>query len=175
MAAAEKMPDLPNSRAAAIAAGSPQYFTGKPCAHGHVANRFTSSGTCVDCNAIRARQVAANLRKAGGGLIRLPSQLPNDPRLFNVARLLAANPATGLQDLPPATIRTYAAGVLYRFAVYLHQHAPDGILRDADLSTLDFISETPGFGEAMASVGWAHYDATSRTVTIPPLNSGAQG
>ena len=175
MAAAEKMPEIPSSRGAAIAAGAAQYFTGKPCVYGHIANRFTSSGTCVDCNAIRARGVAAKLRQAGGGTVKLPSQLPNDPRLFNVARLLAANPASGLQALPPATMRTYAAGVLYRFAVYLYQHAPDGILHDADLGTLDFITETPGFGEAMASVGWAHFDAPSRTVTIPPLNSGTQG
>ena len=26
------------------------YFTGKPCPQGHVADRFTANGTCVECN-----------------------------------------------------------------------------------------------------------------------------
>lgn len=37
------------SRAEANAAGLPRYFTGKPCKHGHVAERYTSYGGCVPC------------------------------------------------------------------------------------------------------------------------------
>lgn len=31
-----------------------RYFTGKPCKHGHVAERFVSCGICVECNAEKA-------------------------------------------------------------------------------------------------------------------------
>lgn len=39
----------PQERAAALEAGLTQYFTGRPCKHGHVAMRSSSSGTCVEC------------------------------------------------------------------------------------------------------------------------------
>ena len=31
--------------------GLQRYFTGKPCKHGHLSERLTLSGTCVECNA----------------------------------------------------------------------------------------------------------------------------
>jgi hypothetical protein len=37
------------SRADAKRFGNPIYFTGKPCKHGHVAYRYTQSGTCSEC------------------------------------------------------------------------------------------------------------------------------
>jgi len=42
------MPDI-ISRKAAKAAGLRHYFTGKPCARGHVALRFVSSWNCAQC------------------------------------------------------------------------------------------------------------------------------
>jgi hypothetical protein len=39
----------PKERAAAKAAGEVTYFTGRPCKHGHVAQRQTDSGTCLEC------------------------------------------------------------------------------------------------------------------------------
>jgi len=39
----------PKERAAAKAAGELTYFTGRPCKHGHVAQRQTGSGTCLEC------------------------------------------------------------------------------------------------------------------------------
>lgn len=36
-------------RAAARAAGLDYYMTGVPCRRGHVAQRYVSSGHCVDC------------------------------------------------------------------------------------------------------------------------------
>jgi hypothetical protein len=29
--------------------GLPKYFTGKPCKHGHISERYTLGGTCVTC------------------------------------------------------------------------------------------------------------------------------
>lgn len=37
------------TRAQALTAGSPRYFTGKPCPRGHVAERLTCNCTCIDC------------------------------------------------------------------------------------------------------------------------------
>lgn len=42
-------------RRAAILAGSKRYFTGEPCLHGHVAERFTTSARCVRCAGISLR------------------------------------------------------------------------------------------------------------------------
>jgi 5-methylcytosine-specific restriction endonuclease McrA len=39
------------SRQEARALGLKRYFTGKPCKHGHVAERYTSIGNCVECQA----------------------------------------------------------------------------------------------------------------------------
>ena len=38
------------ARQEARAAGRVRYFTGTPCAYGHVAERFTSTGRCLACN-----------------------------------------------------------------------------------------------------------------------------
>lgn len=45
---------LPRTRAEAKEAGSKRYFTGKPCKHGHVAERHTCDGRCVECSRIKA-------------------------------------------------------------------------------------------------------------------------
>lgn len=36
-------------RSAAVALGSKQYFTGKPCCHGHIATRAAVNGFCSEC------------------------------------------------------------------------------------------------------------------------------
>ena len=37
------------SRAEAKAIGYKKYFTGKPCKHGHISERYTNSKHCIDC------------------------------------------------------------------------------------------------------------------------------
>lgn len=39
----------------AAARALPKYFTGKPCAHGHVAQRYTKTGVCCSCAVESAR------------------------------------------------------------------------------------------------------------------------
>ncbi len=41
--------DLPKTRAEAKARGLTRYFTGEPCPHGHVAERFASTRQCCEC------------------------------------------------------------------------------------------------------------------------------
>ena len=43
------------SRKEAKARGLTRYFTGKPCKHGHIAERDTGAGRCVECNRNWAR------------------------------------------------------------------------------------------------------------------------
>ena len=45
------------TRAAARAAGLPRYFTGKPCKHGHVVERYVAEpGSCVECIRLRNKK-----------------------------------------------------------------------------------------------------------------------
>ena len=46
---------LPVTRSDAKTLGAPQYFTGKPCKQGHLAPKFTCSGSCTECLAARRR------------------------------------------------------------------------------------------------------------------------
>lgn len=48
------MPEL-CSRTRAMVRGLDRYFTGKPCKHGHVAERRTSNHVCLECDDIRIR------------------------------------------------------------------------------------------------------------------------
>lgn len=41
---------LPKTRAEARAAGSPYYYTGRPCVNGHSAYRKVSSKNCIECH-----------------------------------------------------------------------------------------------------------------------------
>lgn len=50
------MDTLPVSRSEAKVLGAPKYFTGKPCSKGHLAPKFTCSGSCTECLAIRRRE-----------------------------------------------------------------------------------------------------------------------
>ena len=44
-----------SERAKAKDAGETTYFTGRPCVHGHIAMRQTSSGVCISCRDIRSK------------------------------------------------------------------------------------------------------------------------
>lgn len=46
------------SRAEAKRVGLRYYFTGTPCAYGHVSDRFTRNSTCVECDSIRGHKAA---------------------------------------------------------------------------------------------------------------------
>lgn len=51
-------------RSAARNAAQPYYFTGRPCTHGHVADRLTSSGVCTACMASYGRRQYAKSPEA---------------------------------------------------------------------------------------------------------------
>jgi hypothetical protein len=37
------------SRCESEISGDPRYFTGKACRYGHISERYTASGNCIDC------------------------------------------------------------------------------------------------------------------------------
>jgi len=57
-------------RAAAAAAGSVRYMPTVPCKRGHLAERYVSTGACVDCLQRFSRKVGGKKLEAGN-----PSQL----------------------------------------------------------------------------------------------------
>lgn len=86
-------------RLAAAQAGRRRYVTGNPCKHGHVAERFTSSGGCVECIGSYARKIAVGLdtgrdRFSGVEVVRVFAH-PDDAALVRefAGALLAARPA----------------------------------------------------------------------------------
>ena len=59
------------TRQEALEAGEARYFTGEPCKHGHVSERWVMSGRCIACQEEsreeeRARYMAAKEARAGG-------------------------------------------------------------------------------------------------------------
>lgn len=49
------MNDVVIERKDAKASGAKRYFTGIPCKHGHISERWTGSGECYDCNLIKQK------------------------------------------------------------------------------------------------------------------------
>ncbi len=62
--------------------GETRYFTGRPCANGHTAERITKTGGCVECKkeAKRRYKNAANTSEAER-LIRSLASIVNDKKL----------------------------------------------------------------------------------------------
>lgn len=52
------------SRQEAIDGGLPRYFTGEACKRGHVAERRTIGGDCVECDAVRRQELRDRLEQA---------------------------------------------------------------------------------------------------------------
>jgi hypothetical protein len=87
-----------HSREQATALGLKRYFTGEPCKHGHIAERYVRSGGCLKCNCAkvakwnaanrerineRARKHrAANPEKAGEGARRRKAANPEKAREY---------------------------------------------------------------------------------------------
>jgi len=48
---------LPKTRLQAAQEGETFFYTGKPCRHGHVSKRYTSSGACFECMELKAKEL----------------------------------------------------------------------------------------------------------------------
>lgn len=54
---------MPRSAKAAKITGDLFYFTGKPCARGHIAKRYTTGNGCKDCSLVNAKSTRDSKRK----------------------------------------------------------------------------------------------------------------
>lgn len=62
-----------STRAMAALGGKRRFFTGIPCKHGHVAERFTSNGGCVQCGNPLYRAVRPHMAEK---MIAVPLTVP---------------------------------------------------------------------------------------------------
>lgn len=70
------------SRRAARKAGLKRFFTGRPCIHGHVAERYVSCDLCVECKAIQSRNYnQENREKSREACRRWRASQPKIPKL----------------------------------------------------------------------------------------------
>lgn len=86
------------TRADAIRLKRKRYFTGKPCKHGHTAERFTSTGNCASCHKDRGHSFVSSrqffaARSAAAGLQLFSFEChPDDmPALQAIAEGMAAD------------------------------------------------------------------------------------
>lgn len=112
--------------------------------------------------------------------IKFRDDLDTDPRVSRMAALLA-NTASGYvlaaeaKDLFGSVtkavtrnaLRDVTLAGLTRVWSHACRHTTDGIFHGVDLAYLDDLSRIPGFGHAMQLVGWAAYDESTSTLTLP--------
>jgi hypothetical protein len=112
--------------------------------------------------------------------IKIRADLESDPRVHRMAAHIAKS-APGYiltyqsKDLFGSVTDTVTRNALRDVTVMglsrvwfaANDHTTDGVFRHADLSYLDDLAHIPGFGAAMASVGYAIHDAEAHTVTLP--------
>ena len=127
--------DLPNSRKDARERGINKYFTGEPCSHGHVAARYTDSGTCQECirqnvasSMERSRNVRADRRAAFEQLVATPIRVSaeNYRRVrdlaFNLTRIRF--PQVGVEHVARKLGGKDAQGGLLLYTLHMH---PDDV------------------------------------------------
>jgi hypothetical protein len=122
--------------------------------------------------------------------IKLRESIHTDPRVLTMAGILARTAinyvmhADRSRDLLGETpfvtrdvMRDVTVAGLSRVWIAANRHTRDGTFNYCTLAQLDTLSGIPGFGEAMAAVGYAVYDSNSNTVTLPAFaqhNSSAK-
>ena len=69
------------------------YFTGKPCKRGHIAQRFKSTGTCVECNRENVKRINSTPEQIAK---RKAREKPSPNATENWRRWYALNPKAAL-------------------------------------------------------------------------------
>lgn len=112
-------------------------------------------GTSIKMNALlkthpKVNQIAAWLERKPDGCERLDVSLDGQKSLLLTRNVTRCITVTGLLSIWGAA----------------KEYAPNDVFINADLSYLDVLAEFEGFGEAMAAVGWAVYDAENHCVVL---------
>ncbi|WP_336702853.1 DnaT-like ssDNA-binding domain-containing protein [Pantoea dispersa] len=116
-----------------------------------------------------------------GNWIKMSASLKTHPKVNEIAALLES-PAEGSAGfdvsvggqrgelLTRNVTRCVTVTALLLIWNAASEHTSDGVFRNVDLSYLDVLAEFSGFGEAMAAVGWAVYDAEEHCVILMTNN-----
>ena len=64
-------------------------------------------------------------------------------------------------------LRDVIVSGLVRVWGQINRHIRDDQVRDVPLKWLDTLASIPGFGAAMQTAGWVHYDSTAKVLTFP--------
>ena len=111
--------------------------------------------------------------------IKLLDSLHEDPRVFRMGELLAKTAqayilAPSADLFGPVTdsvtrnaLRDVTIAGLSRVWRAANRHTTTGVFPHATLDYLDTLAQIPGFGAAMAAVGYAQHDPQNHTVTLP--------
>jgi hypothetical protein len=116
-----------------------------------------------------------------GDWIKMRTSLLTNPRVNGIARALEADgkvsralatgDAASMSEIVTRNVmRHVTVSSLLIVWGAANEHTRDGVFRNADLSDIDDMVGVPGFGAAMASVGWAFHDAQECCVTLPNFN-----
>jgi hypothetical protein len=113
-----------------------------------------------------------------GDWVKMRSALLANPKVHAIAKAIGrdhragAALTTGFSGCPDEVLSRNALRHVTVTALLCvwssaNEHAADGILACCDLEDLDEISGVPGFGDAMAAVGWAIADTDGKCVSLP--------
>ena len=116
-----------------------------------------------------------------GDWIKMRTSLLTNPKVNGIARELECSSVTGKalsngyggamsEIVTRAVMRHVTVSSLLVVWGAANEHTHDGVFHNADLSDIDDMTGIPGFGEALAVVGWAVYDQSEQTVTLPNFN-----
>ena len=124
-----------------------------------------------------------------GDWIKMRGSLGSHPRVLRIAALIESSPDVGkhlstgfngsLDEIVTRDVtRDVTLASLLRVWCAANEHTSDGVWHGLKPSDLDHIAGVPGFGQAMEMVGWAVYDETTDTTTLPGFlehNAPAKG
>lgn len=116
--------------------------------------------------------------------IKLRDDLDTDPRIFSLGQHLRLSAQSyiltqrgrdlfgDVTDTVTDTVtrdvmRDVTICALVRVWCAANRHTTDGVFKNATLDYLDTLAQVPGFGQAMALVGYASHDPATGTVTLP--------
>ena len=113
-----------------------------------------------------------------GDWVKMRSALLANPKVHAIAKAIGRDPRAGAalttgfsgapdQVLSRNALRHVTVTALLCVWSSANEHAAHGILSCCDLEDLDEISGVPGFGDAMAAVGWAIADEVAKSVSLP--------
>lgn len=113
-----------------------------------------------------------------GDWIKMRPSLLTSPKVNGIARILEESREVGrslstgfsgpMREIVSRNVmrNVTVAGLLTVWGA-ANEHTVDGVFANADLSDIDDMVGIPGFGKAMAAVGWAVEDGDAGTVTLP--------